>query len=233
MKTKENNNEGVIYILTNPSFPDYVKIGYADDVEKRLKELNRSECTPFAFRLYATYKVNTRLSDARLNSIIDKLRPNLRSIDNVDGKKRVREFYAITKEDAYSILETIAEINGTMDRLKLYNVSEKEKDEEELAEEIREKTSHVKLPKMDWLIKEGLLNIGDEVYVSIFPEEVAIIKDNEHVEYKDALMSFNQFGQKVTGWKTINIYAWMKVVGKDETLAEMRERRMKEAGMGE
>ena len=27
---------GVIYILTNPSFPEYVKIGYADDIEKRL-----------------------------------------------------------------------------------------------------------------------------------------------------------------------------------------------------
>ena len=27
---------GYIYILTNPSFPQYVKIGYADDVEKRL-----------------------------------------------------------------------------------------------------------------------------------------------------------------------------------------------------
>ena len=25
---------GVIYILTNPSFKDYVKIGYADDVEE-------------------------------------------------------------------------------------------------------------------------------------------------------------------------------------------------------
>ena len=25
-------NTGVIYILTNPSFPEYVKIGYADDV---------------------------------------------------------------------------------------------------------------------------------------------------------------------------------------------------------
>ena len=23
---------GVIYILTNPSFPEYVKIGYADDI---------------------------------------------------------------------------------------------------------------------------------------------------------------------------------------------------------
>lgn len=27
-------NKGVIYILTNPSFPEYVKIGYADDVKK-------------------------------------------------------------------------------------------------------------------------------------------------------------------------------------------------------
>ena len=52
-------NKGVIYILTNPSFPEYVKIGYADDIDKRLKQLNRSECTPFAFRVYATYEVNS------------------------------------------------------------------------------------------------------------------------------------------------------------------------------
>ena len=32
-------NKGVIYILTNPSFPEYVKIGYADDIDKRLKQL--------------------------------------------------------------------------------------------------------------------------------------------------------------------------------------------------
>ena len=31
---------GVIYILTNPSFPEYVKIGYADDVKARVKSLN-------------------------------------------------------------------------------------------------------------------------------------------------------------------------------------------------
>ena len=50
-------SKGVIYILTNPSFKEYVKIGYADDVEKRLKQLNSTECTPFAFRIYATYEV--------------------------------------------------------------------------------------------------------------------------------------------------------------------------------
>jgi len=31
--------KGVIYILTNPSFPQYVKIGYATDVKQRLDEL--------------------------------------------------------------------------------------------------------------------------------------------------------------------------------------------------
>ena len=30
---------GVIYILTNPSFPEYIKIGYADNVEERVKEI--------------------------------------------------------------------------------------------------------------------------------------------------------------------------------------------------
>lgn len=85
---------GVIYILTNPSFPEYVKIGYADDIDKRLQQLNRSECIPFAFRVYATYEVNSRLSDLKIHSIIDKLNPNLRSIENFNGKQRVREFYA-------------------------------------------------------------------------------------------------------------------------------------------
>ena len=37
---------GVIYILTNPSFPEYVKIGYADDIDKRLQQLNRSSVFP-------------------------------------------------------------------------------------------------------------------------------------------------------------------------------------------
>ena len=39
-------HQGVIYILTNPSFPEYVKIWYADDVNARLKQLNNSESMP-------------------------------------------------------------------------------------------------------------------------------------------------------------------------------------------
>ena len=127
---------GVIYILTNPSFPEYVKIGYADDIDKRLKQLNRSECTPFAFRVYATYEVNSRLSDLKIHSIIDKLNPNLRSIENFNGQKRVREFYAMAPEDAYSILEAIAEIHGCTESLKLITPSAEEAQAEETAKEV-------------------------------------------------------------------------------------------------
>ena len=51
------SDKGFIYILTNPSFPQYVKIGYADNVDSRLKQLNNRECIPFAFRIYATSEV--------------------------------------------------------------------------------------------------------------------------------------------------------------------------------
>jgi len=80
---------GYIYILTNPSFKEYIKIGYATDVKQRLDELNRSTAVPFAFRIYATYEVDSDLSDKRLHSILDKLNPDLRSIEEYEGKTRV------------------------------------------------------------------------------------------------------------------------------------------------
>ena len=95
-------NAGVIYILTNPSFPEYVKIGYADDIDKRLQQLNRSECIPYAFRVYATYEVSSRLSDLKIHSIIDKLSFNLRSIEIFNWKQHIREFYAMSQGRAIS-----------------------------------------------------------------------------------------------------------------------------------
>lgn len=139
-----SEQHGVIYIMTNPSFPEYVKIGYADNIEVRLKQLNRSECTPFAFRVYATYEVNTRLTDMRLHDMIDKINPTLRAIDNVNGKKRVREFYAMSAEDAYSLFEAMAEIHGTQDKLKLYKLTEQQKEDEQIAEEVKEEYEKAK-----------------------------------------------------------------------------------------
>lgn len=131
------NNVGVIYILTNPSFPQYVKIGYADDVNARLKQLNRSECVPFAFRLFAYYEVANRLSDKKIHEIIDNLNPDLRSIEENDGQKRVREFYAMDAEEAYKMLEAIASINGLEKNLHRVAPTKEELEEEQEAEKVR------------------------------------------------------------------------------------------------
>ena len=84
---------GVIYILTNPSFPEYIKIGYADDVEARVKQLNNSEAVPFSFHIYATFDVTERLTDIKLHKFIDTINPELRSKEKIGDKIRVREFY--------------------------------------------------------------------------------------------------------------------------------------------
>lgn len=89
-----------------------------------LKELNRSERVPFAFRVYATYEVNSRLSDKKIHGIIDKLNPNLRAIETFEGKERKWEFYAMTPGDAYDLLGAIAEIHRCKDKLMLYKKQE-------------------------------------------------------------------------------------------------------------
>lgn len=139
-------SKGVIYILTNPSFREYVKIGYADNIDARLQQLNRSECIPYAFRVYATYEVDERLKDLRVHEMIDRINPNLRSIETVDGKKRVREFYIMPPEDAYLIFKTIAEISGQMDRLHLYVMNEEQREAEETAQEVEEESRERKTP---------------------------------------------------------------------------------------
>lgn len=128
---------GVIYVLTNPSFPEYVKIGYADNLEKRLSQLNKSECVPYAFRVYCIYEVEERLTDKKVHKLIDKLDPSLRSIDTFDGKERVREFYNMSDEDAYEILKSIASISGTTDRLKKMKPEGHEILDEKLAKTIQ------------------------------------------------------------------------------------------------
>lgn len=193
-----SEKQGVIYILTNPSFPEYVKIGYADDIDKRLQQLNRSECIPFAFRVYATYEVNSRLSDLKIHSIIDKLNPNLRSVDSFKGKQRVREFYAMSPEDAYSILEAIAEIHGCGDKLKIITPTEEEMTAEATAQEID--TESTERAANFSFSKCGIVP-GEVIEYYDNPENTAVVVDDRNVEYKGETMSLTALAKLLSGKK--------------------------------
>ncbi len=134
-------SKGVIYVLTNPSFPEYVKIGYADDLNRRLKVFNNSSCLPFAFRVHCVYEVEDRLTDKKLHNMIDNLNPDLRAIETFDGKPRIREFYNMSADEAYNLLSCIASISGTLDKLKLIKPVDAAIQDEKLAKTLQESVS--------------------------------------------------------------------------------------------
>lgn len=219
----ENKSAGVIYILTNPAFPQYVKIGYADDISKRLDQLNRSECIPFAFRVYATYEVNSRLSDLKIHSIIDKLNPNLRSIDNFNGQKRVREFYAMSPEDAYSILEAIAEIHDCTDKLTLVQPSDDEVDAEETAQEIVEERKERLSP---FSFSKCNIPIGAELEFYLTANNptgiTCTVIGDRHVEYKGKKTSLSALAAELSGKTPVAGPRYFKYNG--EWLNSIRDR---------
>ncbi len=102
--------KGYIYIMTNPCLKDMVKIGYATDVETRRKQLSTT-ALPYEYEIYATYETSGKLEDKKLHKLIDNLNSDLRVSKN-------REFFVMTAEDAYELLESIATISGTQDKLK-------------------------------------------------------------------------------------------------------------------
>ena len=187
---------GYIYILTNPSFPEYVKIGYADNVDARVAQLNRSECTPFAFKKYAVLPVANRLADKNVHKLIDRFKPELRAKENVNGKIRVREFFAMTAQEAVEILDTIGGIYGETPQL--FEQTTEEKHDQEIAEKAAiasERKSPFSFFKCG--IKEG------EVITYVHDANITctVVNDRE-INYNGKLTSLSALAKKLLNRKS-------------------------------
>lgn len=79
-------------------------------------------------------------------------------------------------------------------------------------------------PKMNKLIEYGIVSPGDILYIICNPgDSEAELLDSKHVSYKGEKMTLNEWGCKVTGWRSIRIYAYAAKKGEIETLQEKRE----------
>jgi predicted transport protein len=107
---------GYIYILTNESFhrSNWIKIGFATDLERRVKELSNTS-VPIPYKIYATYEVplSKKMPDKAFHVLIHKLNPGLKITEN-------REFFEIEPWDAYELLQSMAIIHNRVDKLKRY-----------------------------------------------------------------------------------------------------------------
>lgn len=189
--------KGVIYILTNPSFPQYVKIGYASDLQRRLRELNRSEALPYAFRAYAVYDVERELKDKAVHELLDQLRPDLRTIETFDGRRRVREFFEMPPEDAYAILEAVARISGTEDRLHRVMPTGDQLEDEVKAEAVRTDVRSGRRGRFRFSMVG--LGPGDVVAFRDDAAKVATVVDDTHVEYEGVTTSLSRLANELTG----------------------------------
>ena len=185
-------SQGVIYIFTNPSFPQFVKLGYASDLQQRLGELNHLTALPYAFRAYAYYETDHKLTDKVLHKLIDRLNPDLRTIETFDGKRRVREFFEMSPEDAYLILDAIARISGTEKRLHRVTPTGNEVEEERDAEQSRKRLPPFKFSMVG-------LKPGDVVAFAQDPDKQATVVDDSHVEYEGVTSSLSALAEQLTG----------------------------------
>ena len=172
------------------------------------------DAVPFAFRVYATYEVDSELSDKKLHSILDKLDPGLRSKEEIDGKKRVREFYAMTPEDAYSILEAIAEINGYTHRLKKWKATAAEKKDEETAQEISEAHQERMKP---FSFSMCQIAVGEQIEFCFNGCEktgaICTVLDDKHVEYDGEAWTLTGLAQFLSGKKPLQGPRYFKYKG--------------------
>ena len=105
-----------IYVLTNETFSghDWVKIGYATDVERRRRELSTT-ALPYPYQIYVTYEIpaTSKIADKVLHKLITQLNPDLRLAKN-------REFFEMSPEAAYDLLHALAVIHNCEDKLVRY-----------------------------------------------------------------------------------------------------------------
>ncbi len=211
-------SKGVIYILTNPSFKGYVKIGYAKDLEKRMNQLNRSETIPYAFRAYAIYEVDSNLTDLVLHNLIDKLNPDLRTIETFDGKERKKEFYAMSPEEAYSLLESIAKISGTESRLKKMKPEGHEILDEKTAAEVAEESRRGPFTFSAVGMKPGqtICFVNDESIK-------ATVVDDRHVKYEKEVLTLTALAKRLIN-KNSGVPGPKYFTYKGEKLSDRRNR---------
>ena len=208
---------GFIYVLTNPSFPEYVKIGYADNVDERISQLNRSECTPFAFRKYATLHVASRLADKNIHKIIDTFKPELRAKENINGKMRIREFFAMSADEAVELLKTIGGVYGETPQV--YDYTEDEKAEEKIANETAiatERRSPFSFYKCGIDVGETVVYINDKSIVC------TVVSDRE-ISFKGKKTSLTALAKKLLN-KDSGIQGTLYFKYNGEVLSALRKR---------
>ena len=191
-----------IYILTNPSFKDYVKIGKAVDqtIAQRLKQLNASSAVPFSFSIYATYKTDNATNiEKAVHKMLDKYRYELRAREKTEsGRERVREFFLMEPDEAIIALQIIATSHGDEENVVKFKKTKDQIDEEKTAKQIEQRTRAENFSFDRKGIKPG--TIIEFIKDSNLKAKVI---DDKYIDYKGQTYSLTGLAKKFLGKEVV------------------------------
>ena len=124
------------------------------------------------------------------------LNPDLRSVETFAGKERTKEFFAMSAEDAYAILEAIAKISGTADRLHLVSPTGEEIRDKEQAEQIEQESR-----RGPFRFSMCNIPVGATIEFVSDPEKTAEVVDDSKILFNGEVTSLSAAATRLLGYK--------------------------------
>ena len=196
---------GVVYVLTNSAFEDYVKVGRTTNLEQRLKQLDNTS-VPLPFRCVYAVEVE---DDSLVEKLVHQAFADHRT-------RTTREFFEI---DPQRVIAALKLTNGR-DVTPKSDIAEDEEGTKALEKATRK-------PRKSYKISDADVQIGDTVYFANNDKITAQVISNKKILFegketslsKSALTLLNRDGYT---WQTVN--GWQYWMFKDETIAERLKR---------
>ena len=165
---------GVLYVLTNQAFPDYIRVGFAEDAEAAVKQLNSTNPASFPYRLFCTYAVEAVRADVLFRNLLSCISPS------------TTDFYNIPPEEVYALLTMMAKLHGCEDRLCLCDDADGGDGGADITP--KKKKPHFKFSMVD-------MHEGDVLHYIHDPDITAVVASDKKILYQGEVTSLSALAQ--------------------------------------
>jgi len=195
---------GIVYVLSNPAFDNYVKIGRTIDLEQRLKQLDNTS-VPLPFRCVFAIRVDDEVA-------VEKL------VHQAFADVRVRSSREFFEIDAQRVIAALRLTNG-----------EEVTPKSDIAEDMEsiEALERTVAKRKTYSFADAKVDVGDVLSYSKDDNITAVVVADKKIEFEGEIVSLSKAAlillhREGYTWKQANGWGyWMK---DGETLGERVER---------
>lgn len=199
-----------VYVLTNPAFENYVKVGKTTNLEQRLRQLDNTS-VPLPFRCVYAVEVE---DDAQVERLVHQAFADHRT-------RTTREFFEVDPQRVIAALK----LTRGRDVTPKGDIAEDEEGVKALEKATRK-------PRKTYKFSDAGLKVGDiihyanndQVTAQVISEKKVLFEGEETSLSKSALTLLHRDGYT---WQTVN--GWQFWMFEEETIAERLERMLEDA----